>query len=170
MTDRDCLLQLSIFLVIINISLAIKAIPVKESDRLKASMLVLEKHSKELECEAEELKKRLAPIKEVYEEINGSYGSWGQKKELQRKIEMALLLEKDEELPSPVMADGIKAEWVISRVTPKRIYIRKKGNINEDYFDKVTGKPNYAWCTPLDVDATIAAWEEYKSASKAVAS
>lgn len=61
---------------------------------------------------------------------------------LKQRLEEASLLEADESLPTVIWSSPPRGDdrYVVSRVTPKRIYIRRAGQKQEDIYTK-DGKP-----------------------------
>jgi len=69
--------------------------------------------------------------------------------------------EKDQALPRPVWIRAPEKEYVITKVTPARVYLRVVGESDEQQWQRATG---YRYSSPygarFDVAATVAAWEQ----------
>ncbi|MFA5801245.1 MAG: hypothetical protein WC911_02085 [Thermoleophilia bacterium] len=79
----------------------------------------------------------------------------------QAKLARLEQTEKDQALPRPVWIHAPKDEYVITRVTPARVYLREVGNSDEQPWQRATGY-RYPYGARFDVPATLAAWEARK--------
>ena len=123
---------------------------------LKDEVLVIDREYKELED-------RLAWIKLRRRQIVGSFyvHGDGELARLNSELDDAKLLEEHKSLPRVVWSsEGFGGDWVITRVTPKRIYVSELGDSREIHFDKVTGERPGGWYShKLDVPACLEAFE-----------
>jgi hypothetical protein len=126
---------------------------------LKQEALVLRNEISQLETCLETAKTRLSRIEgSVYRGFKGEIYA------KERELDKAILEDADASLPVPVWAAEntfTPKNQVISRVTPKQIYLRTTGSIVETVYKKDTGMSSYV--PKIDVPATLAAWEAYKS-------
>jgi hypothetical protein len=95
---------------------------------------------KSLEGERERIEKRLAEVKPEIERLGG--GFWGRGRgtinKLGDDLSLAMLREQDAEKPRVVFskAPNWGSEYVVSRVTPKRIFLRSPGSKREEQYYK----------------------------------
>ena len=146
----------------------------KSSEALKKDLEALEAESKALLEERKAIEIRQDEVRERLIALHGGTfnRSSGEIDALKREIEKAELLEADQLLPSPVWEKHeptSKSGHVISKVTPKRIYVRDRGSVHEIYYAKETGRHRDYYSSiygELDVPATLAAWKEYETSQK----
>jgi chromosome segregation ATPase len=86
--------------------------------------------------------------------------------EKKAELNQAIQKDTDSKLPEPVWSTeetiwSAPRNQIISRVTPKQIYLRAIGDAQETSYKRETGSSS--WGKRLDVPATIAAWEAYKT-------
>lgn len=124
-----------------------------------AELKELQEEAAALKIEIAELESTLAAKKERREEIVGS--SWGRRTgkigDLKEERERSLLWENDAELPKVVWME--ESEWdtdirVVSRVTPKRIFVRRYGWRSETQYHR-DGTPVSGYGRSIDVEATL---------------
>jgi hypothetical protein len=131
----------------------------QDLENLNQEAFVLCNEISQLETCLETAKTRLSRIEgSVYRGFKGEIYA------KERELDKAILKDADASLPVPVWAAEntfTPRNQVISRVTPKLIYLRTTGSIVETIYKKETGSSS--WGKRLDVPATLAAWEAYKS-------
>jgi hypothetical protein len=93
-----------------------------------------------LEGERDRIEKRLKEIKPEIERLGGGFfgRSDGRITRLEGYLSLALLCEEDAEKPRVVFskAPSWGSEYVVSRVTPKRIFLRSPGSKREEQYYK----------------------------------
>jgi hypothetical protein len=112
------------------------------------------------------LEKDLETAKSKLLRIVGSRNIDGLITEKRAELNRAVQEDADSKLPEPVWSTeetiwSAPKNQIISRVTPKQIYLRAKGDSQENLYKKETG--SNGWGKKLDVPATIKAWEAYKA-------
>lgn len=145
----------------------------KESERLKIELDALVKEANNLHDERDLLEDRIEVISERLRELNGALGDYGNIAKAQDAYVNALRLEEDEIKPLPVWTNAPRdsdKKRVISKITPKRIYLKTQGVGGEDYYDKETGITfNSSFYGVLDVPATVTVWAEWLKSNKEIA-
>ena len=105
--------------------------------------------------DAEEL---IKTHRDEHRQIMGGFNGWGKIKATQENIAKAKLLIADGELVHPVFTLRVdeEAAYVVTRVTPKRLYYRECGRSSEWYTSLDGVNPNY-WANShgLDTPATL---------------
>lgn len=138
----------------------------KESEKLELELKALLQQNQDLKEEKNLLEAKLMEVTKAIKNLHGSFSFVGEIQILKGKIEQAKRAEADEHMPFPVwISTGSfkKNNVIISRIAPKRIFLREKGSEVETYYDKETGKHGKYVCDGvLDVPATIAVWEAKK--------
>jgi hypothetical protein len=136
-------------------------------DTLKQDLLSLNQEALALRNEISRLETCLETAKTRLSRIDGSGYRGFRSSEIyakERAIDQAILEDADSRLPAPVWAAEntfAPKNQVITRVTPKQIYLRTKGVIAETIYKKDT--VTWGFGAKLDVPATIAAWEAYRA-------
>jgi hypothetical protein len=133
----------------------------KKSGELKAQIIALEQLGLELRDEGDRIRHRLDEIGEELKEIYGAYSRWGKIKRLTVEYEEAKRIEDDADKPLPIWnipESYSSEEKIISRITPKRIFLRPRGSKHETSYDRETEKSAYSGV--LDIPATITVWEQ----------
>lgn len=115
--------------------------------------------------DAEELAKTL---KDEHRRImGGGYSKWGLIKQTEQEIHKAKLLLEDAKLAHPVLKghEGWEEDYVVTRVTPKCLYLRRVGQEHEDRVRTSHSASDNYWVTHrgLDVEATIKRVQELKN-------
>lgn len=147
----------------------------KTSIELKSELSELESLQVELKQEIAQLERRLTDAKQELLELegrrNGRYGKIHQK-----KCELLQVEDRENAEKSPIAQwlnpkKEIKRTITVSKVTPKRVYLRSFDDLSlsrEMVFSRETGKATYYYSSSdidkdlvLDVEATVKAWEAY---------
>lgn len=107
--------------------------PMKKSDELKAKLKNLEDEYASLRAELGRLEKRKKEIDQRMRELYPVFNpQGGEVSRIKRQVDEALLIEGDEDgFVVEVSAHRTTLKYVVSRVTPKRIYIREAGKPHE---------------------------------------
>lgn len=134
----------------------------KTSEELRAELARLEDEAKTVRAEIDELQKAVAEKAARLRDLHGSYHRYGEIRLTKAKIADAERLEKDAEALKVVWVEQPmrnKCDWVVRRVTKKRIYIAEIGCRTETYYDKKGVRYDYSG--RINLPATFGEnWEE----------
>lgn len=113
-----------------------------------------------LRSEEKQLKIRLEEVLVRERAICGGFRDYGEIGEATSNIESLRRQIVDVDKPAVVWKKrewwshrGDPPEYVVSRVTAKRVYIRERGAQSEDYYDKMTGESSHRGT--IDITATF---------------
>lgn len=92
------------------------------------------------------------------------------KQELENELEVIKLIEESEKLPAPIFSfkdDRGDFIFKISKVTPKRIYIRKIKKESLTVSEEFIKRDNCKWnLYGINIPETVKVWEKYMSNNK----
>ena len=132
----------------------------KSSSQIQAELNLANQEAEQLRAEIKDL--RLA-IDSKETRLQALIDRWqGLIPRLEKNLIEARRYEADYGRPRPVFVENIERgkHYVISRVTPKFIWIRRIGWTKEEKFRRETGISS-DYCITLDVPATLEAWNDY---------
>lgn len=115
-----------------------------------------------------EIDAEIARIEGLWKEratLSDRHGRYGKIALLKNELSEARRLADDANRPIPVWIREQRGDerYVITRITPKRIYMRYAGHERENIFHRSTGN-QYDWgSSRLDVDATIVRFREWEA-------
>lgn len=115
--------------------------------------------------EAEELAKTL---KGEHRQIMGGSNGWGLIKQTEQEIHQVRVALADAKLAHPVLKgyEALEEDYVVSRVTPRCLFIRRVGSDQEDRIILSDSSHYWVRCRGLDIESTIARFEEAKKNGK----
>ena len=127
----------------------------KSSDELKQELIDKLVLLKQLKVDLTAKNFELSEIESKIDELTGTYAKAGTIMTLRRQILDALRYEAEMQLPRVIWdGDSVESNFVVTKVTRKRIYIKEPGTTIEYYYDKKTGiGPTYS--NKINVVATL---------------
>lgn len=140
----------------------------KKSEELRIKLDEAKARLQDLLDEERRMRERFPVLRSEIGDLSGGINRLGLILTLKSDIKKALLIEQDQLLPHVVCKEegaGL-TRYVLTRVTPKRIYARPDGSPNEFWFDKITGKAASTTFLTIDVEATLAEWERYRATNE----
>jgi hypothetical protein len=144
-------------------------------EEAKAELELLRQEVAVLNVRLVALKDEQQQIEERLYEIHGGFRGYGEMSRARQKVKVEERAARDATLrlvvwkvePSTHWNDKSPEPYVVDKVTPKRIYVRRRGEERADYYvkDGTTGKSYGA--SVIDVDKTFPeGLDEYAKANK----
>jgi hypothetical protein len=154
---------------------ALLGIELNEVDQAKAKLQALKAEAHTLSQRKRELHDEIDQIEHRIHQLYGGFGGWGEIKQAKEAIKLAELKERDKVArlvvwsvePARYLHGGNDEPFIVDKVTPKRIYVRRRGETNSEYYNKDGGSGRDYINTKIDIAATFPEGiDEYAKANK----
>lgn len=155
-----------------SVELSPKERAVKDTHEAYLNTLSLQKEGRqELKAIEGEISALEAKKERLREELRRFEGNYGRVSKAKGEWAAAVLTLQAESLPNPIwLQNPPMGDRVITKVTPKRIYVRKPESDRAQHYSRATGWEGSgmagSWKQRLDVEACLKAWENYKNESE----